>query len=136
MKRASARGDHAFWLIEAMLAVAIFAVGVLALGGAIHNCLIAQHLAEDDVRARLALSNRMAEIEAGSVTLADSTTEDLKGAFEGMKLKQTRQLLKRQNEKKQDITGIYAVTLQVTWTADGQELSRELPFYVYPRQQR
>ena len=133
MKRGSRRSDRAFWLLEAMLAVAIFALGVLALGGAVHNCLIAQHMAQDDVRARLALGNRAAEIEAGSVKLADSTVEDLKGAFEGMKLKQTRVPLKRKNEKDQEITGIYAVTLEVSWKADGQDLTRELDFYVYPR---
>lgn len=133
MKRGLRRRERAFWLLEAMLAVAIFALGVLALGGAVHNCLVAQHMMEDDVRARLALGNRAAEIEAGSVALADSTVEDLKGAFDGMKLKQTRVPLKRKNEKDQDITGIYAVTLQVTWKADGQDLTRELSFYVYPR---
>lgn len=133
MKRAIRRHDRAFWLLEAMLAVFIFSVGVLALGGAVNNCLVAQRISQDDVRARLALSNRAAEIEAGSVKLADSATEDLKGAFEGMKLKQTRVELKRKNEKKQDITGIFAVTLVVSWKSDGQELSRELNFYVYPR---
>lgn len=133
MKRQSGRNERAFWLLESMLAVAIFAIGVLSLGGAVHNCLVAQRLTQDDVRARLALGNRAAEIEAGAVQLADSTTEDLKGAFEGMKLKQTRVPLKRKNEKEQDITGIYAVTLEVKWQADGQDLTRELNFYVYPR---
>lgn len=132
MKRASRRNDHAFWLLEAMLAVFIFSIGVLALGGAVHNCLVAQRLTQDDVRARLALANREAEIEAGAVPLADST-EELKDAFAGMRLKQTRVPLKRKNEKNQDITGIFAVTLEVTWKADGQDLSRELTFYVYPR---
>lgn len=133
MKRDPRRGNRAFWLLEAMLAVFIFSVGVLALGGAVNNCLVAQRIAQDEVRARLALGNREAEIEAGSVTLADSTTEELKGAFEGMRLKQTRVPLKRKNEKEQDITGIFAVTLQVSWKSDGQELTRELNFYVYPR---
>jgi Tfp pilus assembly protein PilV len=133
MKRGPRRHDRGFWLLEAMLAVFIFSVGVLALGGAVNNCLVAQRITQDDVRARLALGNRAAEIEAGSVTLADSTSEDLKGAFEGMKLKQTRVPLVRKNEKQQDITGIYAVTLEVKWKTDGQELSRELNFYVYPR---
>ena len=133
MKRRACRHERGFWLLEAILAVAIFALGVLALGGAVNNCLVAHNMQQDDVRARLALGNRMAEIEAGSLPLADSTTEDLKGAFEGMRLKQTRVPLKRKNEKEQDIMGIYAVTLLVSWKADGQELSRELNFYVYPR---
>lgn len=133
MKRGQSPLTAGFWLLEAMLAVAILSLGILALGGAVNNCLFVQTMKQDDVRARLALSNRMAEIEAGSVPVLDSKTEDLKGAFEGMRLKQTREVLKRKNEKKQDITGIYAVTLEVAWKADGEELSRELKFYVYPR---
>ncbi len=133
MRRALGRGQRAFWLLEAMLAVAILALGILALGGAVNNCLIAQRVAQDDLRSRLALGNRVAEIEAGSVPLADNKSEDLKGAFEGLRIKQTRVPLKRKNEKEQDITGIYAVTLEVTWKSDGQDLSRELTFYVYPR---
>jgi hypothetical protein len=133
MKRAARRTDHAFWLLEAMLAVGIFALGMLALGGAVNNCLVAQHIKQDDVRARLALGNRAAEIESGAVPLVDSATEDLKGAFDGMKMKETRVPLKRKNEKGQEINGIYAVKLEVSWRADNQDLSRELNFYVYPR---
>ncbi|MEA3212077.1 MAG: hypothetical protein QOE70_5134 [Chthoniobacter sp.] len=125
--------EHGFWLLEALLAVAIFSLGMISLGQCVNNCLVAQRVKQDDVRARLALANRMAEIEVGAVVLADSTVEDLKGAFEGMKLKQTRVPLKRKNEKDQDILGIYSVTLLLTWKADGQDLSRELSFYVYPR---
>lgn len=133
MKRSLSLRRRGFWLLESMLAVAILALGILALGGAVNNCLVVQRMKQDDVRARLALGNRAAEIESGSVALSDSKTEDLKGSFEGMKMKQTRVPLKRKNEKGQDITGIYAVTLEVTWKADGQDLSRELNFYVYPR---
>src|SRR5262245_48850784 len=130
MRRRLASGDRGFWLLEALLAVAIFSIGIIALAGAVQNCMVAQHIKVDDLRARLALNNRMAEIEAGAVQIADTKTEDLKGAFEGMKLKQTRVPLKRKNEKDQDINGIYAVTLEVSWKSDGQELSRELNFYV------
>lgn len=133
MRKSTHCDQGGFWLLEVLLAVAIFSIGILSLGGALNNCLVAQHVIEDDQRARLALANRMAEIEAGSVQLADSTTEDLKDTFAGMKMKQTRVPLKRQNEKKQDITGIYAVTLTVSWKADGQDLTRELSFYIQPR---
>jgi Tfp pilus assembly protein PilV len=133
MNRRDCRRQRGFWLLEALLAVAIFSIGIIALGGAVNNCLVAQRVKQDDLRARLALANRLAEIEAGSVQVGDGTVEDLKGAFEGMKLKQTRVPLKRKNEKNQDITGIDAVTLNVRWKSDGQELSRELYFYLNAR---
>jgi Tfp pilus assembly protein PilV len=130
MKRGIRRQDGGFWLLEAILAVTIFSIGIISLAGAVQNCMVAQRIKQDDLRARLALNNRMVEIEAGSEALADSKVVDLKGAFEGMKLKQTRVPVKRKNEKGVDITGISAVTLVVSWKADGQELSRELNFYV------
>jgi hypothetical protein len=138
MKRAAhlrrgARDERGVWLLESMIAVAIFALGMIALGQCLNNCLVAQHIKQDDLRARQALQNRMIEIESGSETKFPDTVK-LKGAYEGMSIKQTRVPLKRKNEKKQDILGLYAVTLELMWEADGQELSRELTFYVYPRQ--
>lgn len=134
MKRRLHAGRRGFWLLEAVLAVAIFSLGVLALGGSVNNCLIAQRIKQEDLRARLALHNRMAEIEAGSVIVgASATTEDLKDSFEGMKLRQSRVPLVRKNEKDQDITGIFVVTLEVMWEGSGEKLSRELSFYVTPR---
>ena len=54
-----------FVLIEVMLGVMIFAIGVLALGRCVNNCISAETLREETERARLALENRMAEVEAG-----------------------------------------------------------------------
>jgi type II secretion system protein I len=133
MKRALTRNEAGFWLLEALLAVAIFAIGVLSLGQAVNNCLVAQYVMQDDSRARLALANRMAEIEAGSVQIGDNVTTDLKDAFDGMKMKQTRVPVKKKNEKEQDITGIWAITLEVGWKADGKDLTRQLSFYYMPR---
>jgi prepilin-type N-terminal cleavage/methylation domain-containing protein len=122
-----------FWLLESMIAVAIFSIGMIALGQCVNNCLAAVRIKEEDARARLALANRMAEIEAGAVQLADSVVEELKEPYEGMRLKQTRVPVIRKNENEQDIVGIYAVTLELMWKSDGQELSRDLLFYAYPR---
>src|SRR5438045_6123927 len=53
-----------FALYEVLLGVAIFAVGVLALGRAVENCLNASMLNAEEERVRQILSNRMAEIQA------------------------------------------------------------------------
>jgi hypothetical protein len=117
-----------------MIATFIFAIGVIALGHCVENCLSAQRIKEDDARARRLLENRMAEIEAGSAVVTDKATEELKGMFAGMTLKTTRVPLKKKNEKEQELFGLFQMNLQLTWKADGQEQVKELTFYVYPRQ--
>ncbi len=132
MNRARFPKRRGFWLLESLLAVAIFSIGILSLAGAVNNCMVAQKIKQDDVRARIALGNRMAEIEAGVVQVTETKTEDLKGGFEGMKLKQSRKPLKKKDENERDITGLWEVILEVQWRADGQDLTRQLSFYHYP----
>ena len=123
-----------FVLLEVMLAVMIFSLGILSLGACVSNCLMAERLKEEDVRVGRALANRMAEIEAGSVVLgSDTAIEDLKGMCEGMTLRTTRVPVKMKNEKKQDITNLFLVTLTLNWESDHQKQSRELMFYVHPK---
>src|SRR5881392_1870349 len=54
----------AFALYEVLIGVTIFAVGVLALGRAVENCLNASTLNAEEERVRQILSNRMAEVQA------------------------------------------------------------------------
>ncbi len=122
-----------FVLLEAMIAVAIFALGVISLGRCVSNCVAAERFKAEDARARRVLENRMAEIEAESVTIANASEEKLKAPFEGMTLKQRRVELKKKNEKKVEMTGLYAVMLEVTWLSDRETQSRQMTFYVHPR---
>jgi prepilin-type N-terminal cleavage/methylation domain-containing protein len=129
--RGSGRG---FVLIETILAVAIFSIGVLALGRCVENCVLADIAKEQDNRARRALENEMALIESGAKPLAESSAEELKGMFQGMVLKTKRTLLKEKNEKNQDIVGIYDVLIEVGWTVGEEKQSRSIEFYYQPRQ--
>ena len=128
-----------FVLFEAMLAVAIFAIGILALGRCVENCLKGNIATADLARARRFLENEMALIEAGAQRPgskkppADKSTEELEGAFEGMTLKTTRVLLKEKNEKGQEINGIYEVNLDLSWKNESGTVSRQLTFLIYPR---
>lgn len=123
-----------FLLFEAMIAVAMLAIGILALGSCVQNCLVADRVKEDDARARRFLANRMAEIEANSVVTNDKQTEKLKGEFAGMVLQTSKLPLKKKNEKGVELFGIFAITLRLNWEVDGSEQTKELSFYVYPRQ--
>jgi Tfp pilus assembly protein PilV len=132
-RRQAARRRRAFVLLEAMLAVVIFSLGVLALGRCVGNCLSAERLKQEDARAVRILANRMTEIEAGMVNLADSTTEKLKEMGEGMTLKTTRAAVKKKNARGQELTNLFMVTLALSWESDGETRTRELFFYVHPK---
>lgn len=137
MMRAAARRSgwkraRGFLLLEALLAVTIFALGVLVLGKCVNGCLLAMRLKEEDMLARRALENRWVEIESGAVTLTRDSEEDLKPPFEGMKLKTARVPVEKTNEKEEKVEGIFAITLAVTWDSDGEAQSKELIFYHNP----
>lgn len=139
MKRATTRRTRwkkagGFMLLEALLAVTIFALGVLALGRCVSGCLSAVRLKEEDALARRALENRWAEIESGAVQMTNESTEELKPPFEGMTLKTVRVPVEKKNEKDEKVEGIFAVTLSLTWPSDGEPQTKELVFYLYPRQ--
>jgi hypothetical protein len=77
-----------------MLAVAIFAVAVLALAKSVEAMLNAQIIKDEDEKVRRFMESKMMEIEAGAVPLQDSTTEEIKGWMPDMQLKTTRTPLK------------------------------------------
>jgi hypothetical protein len=123
-----------FVLLEAVLAVGVFSIGVVALGWCVDNCILADTAKEQDNRARRALENEMALIESGAKPLANTSVEDLKGMFQGLTLKTTRSPLKEKNEKKQEIVGIYEVRLEVEWKIREEKYRREVIFYYQPKQ--
>src|SRR5712691_10245651 len=64
MQQSKIRSTFAFALYEVLMGLAIFALGVLALGRAVQNCLNASTLNAEENRVRQILSNRMAEVQA------------------------------------------------------------------------
>ena len=128
------RFRRAFLLVEVMLAVAIFAIAVLALAKSVEAMLNAQILKDEDEKVRRFLESKMLEVEAGAVPLSDSTSEEIKGWLPDMRLRTTRTPLKKKNEKGVDLTGLYMVTLDLTWLSNNEKMERSLSFYIYPRQ--
>ena len=118
-----------------MVAVAIFAVAVLAFGKCVENIMAAQLIKEEDEQVRRFLDGKMAEIEAGAVIVNDrSTTEEVKDWLPGAKLSTKRTQIKRKNEKDQDLFNLYVVDVELTWLSNGDKQSRTVSFYVYPDQ--
>jgi Tfp pilus assembly protein PilV len=119
-----------FVLIEVMLGVLIFAIGVIALGKCVNNCLTTESVRQETERARLALENRMDEIEAGVVPTDKSMAGPVGDSFPGMKMIQTRKPVVAKNEKGDVIQGLFQVDLEVDWTSAKQPQARKLSFYV------
>ena len=127
-------GVKAFLLLEVVMAVAIFALAVLAMAACVENLINAQTIKDEDEKVRRFLASRMAEIQAGAIPLTDTATEDIKDSLPKMKLKTTRTQLKRKNEKGVELTGLYMVTLDLVWLSGNEKMERSLSFYIYPRQ--
>ena len=118
-----------FLLLEIMLATAIFALGVLALGRCLTTCLQAQGIRAQEERARLALENAMVEIQASPVLPDENHQDKLEGMFTGITLVEHRRTVDVQNEKGVAMSDLHEITLAAQWTgADGQPRTRTVVF--------
>lgn len=130
IKKFSRGRTAGFLLLETMIGVMVFAIGVLALAHCVEQCLNVESAKVWDERARVALENRMAEIEAGAVFFETGKEEQLKGMFEGITLAQTRTPLRLKDENKKELVGLFQIQLEAIWTESGGKQSKELTFYV------
>jgi Tfp pilus assembly protein PilV len=126
------RNSHrAFALYEVLLGVAIFAVGVLALGRAVENCLNASTLSAEENAVQQILSNRMAEIQA-SRGLPDQAKEfKTNSGYGQIKLIQKSAPAELTEPNNTVLNGINLVTLTAQWERGGASQSRQIRFYVY-----
>lgn len=120
-----------FLLLETMCGVAIFSIGVLVLGWSMQNCFNAEIARNWDQLARMALENRMSEVEGGVVQVGDEAVEEaLAGRFQGITIKQSRLPLELKNEKDEQLSNLYVVYLEAIWTLPDGRQSKSLSFYV------
>src|ERR1700682_484352 len=124
------RSRGAFALYEVIIGVAIFMLGVLALGRAVENCLNASTLNAEEERVRQILSNRMAEIQVTPGFPDTSGETKIDTGYGTVKLLQ-KTVAAGLKEDDLELPGIVLVTLTVQWTRDGIDQSRQLQFYVY-----
>ena len=125
------RGKKGFALYEVLIGLAIFALGVLALGRAVQNCLNASTLNAEENRVRQILSNRMAEVQA-TPGFPDSTKEfNIDTGYGLVKLIQKSGPAKLEEDNGTQLAGVNRVTLTAKWARGGTEQSQQIEFYVY-----
>jgi hypothetical protein len=131
LQRRRRRCRLAFALYEVLLGVAVFVIGVLALGRAVQNCLTASTISAEDGRVRQILANRMAEIQAtpGFPDSAKETKVDT--GYGTIKLIQKSVPAQLTEDDGVELTGLNVVRLRAEWSRGGAAQSQTLEFYVY-----
>jgi len=120
-----------FALYEVLLGLAIFALGVLALGRAVQNCLNASTLNAEENRVRQILSNRMAEVQATPGSPDPSKEFNVDTGYGPVKLIQKSAPAGLKENNGVQLAGLNRVTLTAKWTRAGAEQSQQIEFYVY-----
>src|SRR5438105_11921166 len=130
-QRSECRGQTAFALYEVLMGLAIFAIGVLALGRAVENCLNASTLNAEEERVRQILSNRMAEIQA-TPGFPDAAKEfKVDSGYGLVKLIQKSAPADLSEPDGAKLGGINFVVLTAQWVRGGASQSKHIAFYVY-----
>ncbi|MGA7274923.1 MAG: hypothetical protein WBX14_08785 [Candidatus Udaeobacter sp.] len=129
--RTPARSAYGFALYEVLLGVAIFAIGVIALGRAVENCLNASSISEEESAIRQILSDRMAEIQATRVVPDAEKVFKIKSSYGMVRLIQKSALAPLTEPDNTLIGGISFVTLTAYWQHGGVPQSKQIQFYVY-----
>ncbi|MBV9010086.1 MAG: hypothetical protein JO354_13120 [Verrucomicrobia bacterium] len=127
MRRGNQTG---FALYEVLLGLAIFAIGIVALGRAVTNCVSASALSADDARARQILANRMAEIQATPGAPDKVKVSKIDTGYGIVKLSQATQP-EELKENNAIVQGIQRVTLTAAWVRGGVEQQKSIAFDVY-----
>jgi hypothetical protein len=129
--RRRSRSKYAFALYEVLLGVAIFSLGVIALGRAVENCINASSISAEENVVRQILSDRMAQVQAASV-VPDAEKEFKVGTSYGKVILIQKTAPAPLTEPDNTIIdGINLVTLTARWQHAGIPQSKQIQFYVY-----
>jgi Tfp pilus assembly protein PilV len=122
----------AFALYEVLIGLAIFSLGVLALGRSVQNCLNASGLNAEEDRVRQVLADRMAEIQA-TPGFPDKTKETkIATGYGDVVLVQQSTPAGLKGENNTELNGINLITLTAKWRrGGGADQSRKVQFYIY-----
>jgi Tfp pilus assembly protein PilV len=129
--RTRTRSTCAFALYEVLLGVAIFAVGVIALGRAVENCINASTISAEENVVRQILSDRMAQVQVESAVPDAEKEFKIKTSYGRVILTQKTAPAPLTEPDNTLISGINLVTLTARWEHAGVPQSKQIQFYVY-----
>ena len=129
--RNRARSPRGFALYEVLLGVAIFAVGVIALGRAVENCMNASTISAEENVVRQILSDRMAQVQAASAVPEAEKEFKINTNYGRVILNQKTVPAPLTEPDNTLINGINTVTLTAHWKHAGVPQSKQIQFYVY-----
>ena len=127
----SKRARAAFALYEVLIGLAIFSIGVLALGRSVQNCLNASGLNAEEDRVRQILADRMAEVQATPGFPDTKKETKVATGYGDVLLVQRSVPTALKVDANTEIYGINLVTLSAEWKRNGVAQSRKIQFYVY-----
>jgi len=130
MRRNRHRSDG-FALYEVLIGVTIFAIGVIALGRSVENCINASTLSTQEDRVRQILANQMAEIQATPGAPEEKRERKVDTGYGPVTVVQQSVPAEMKTEKNLEVSGINRVTLTANWARGGVKQERRLEFYVY-----
>ena len=122
---------HAFALYEVLLGVAIFALGVIAMGRAVENCINASSISAEENVVRQILSDRMAQVQAASAIPEPEKEFKVGTNYGRVTLTQKTASVTLTEPDNTIINGINLVILTAHWHHAGLPQSRQIQFYVY-----
>ena len=130
-QRSSVRGQMAFALYEVLLGVAVFALGVIALGRAVENCINASTISAEENVVRQILSDRMAQVQAAAAVPEAEKEFKINTNYGRIVLTQKTAPAPSTEPDNTLINGINIVTLTARWEHAGFPESKQIEFYVY-----
>jgi hypothetical protein len=125
------RSKYAFALYEVLLGVTIFAIGVIALGRAVENCINASTISAEENVVRQVLSDRMAQVQAASAVPDAEKEFKIKTNYGNVIVTQKTAPAALTEPDNTVIGGINLVTLTDRWDHAGIPQSKQIQFYVY-----
>jgi hypothetical protein len=121
----------AFALYEVLIGLAIFSLGVIAIGRSVQNCLNASGLSAEEDRVRQILANRMAEIQATPGYPDNKKETKMATGYGEIVLVQRSVPAGLKGENNAELNGVNLVTLSAEWKRGGANQTRKIQFYVY-----